>query len=640
MIIPIGHESSEVRRYPWVTLAIIAICTLALLVHQGEEARLGGELGESAERLRGYVQSHPYLELDARTDDLLFAGFDEEERDEIFSAWLEATPEPYEFQMQDEQRELDALQESFRALLDELPHQRLGLVPASPSASGWITHLFVHGGWIHLLGNMFLLFLAGSCIEDVWGRPLFAAFYLLSGLAGAGLFALQYPDSTIPLVGASGAVSGILGAFLVRYWSTKIRFFYWIALVLRGTFTAPAWLILPLWFANELLSAQMMDALAPGSGGGIAHWAHVGGFVFGSAGAFAMRKFAIEERFLRPALDAKIDLVSNRALEEALSAKAAGKPDEAFAVLLRETRAQPSNLDAALALWDFAIELGRAREAAPALVRVLRADVQAGDTARALERLSELDAHAREVPVEAPVLLRLANLLIRDGRNGEATVVLRRAVPDAGAPIPSAVAVRIANTARTLDPGIAARAARIALGARDLDPRERGNLEAIARSAPPERDRSPTARPDSPAPRRGPVPIDLGLPAASPAESAPAAAPATEPWSLSEEAEPAKLFDYGATIDLGAEATEVPEPSTESAAQASARDLYEASALDLVGAGGEDSPLELDAPGAGKPDASAQRAYQDAGALDLPDGDEGGAGFLRPADPGDEKDES
>jgi hypothetical protein len=161
------------------------------------------------------------------------------------------------------------------------------------------------------------------------------------------------------------------------------------------------------------------------------------------------------------------------------------------------------------------------------------------------------------------------------------------------------VAVRIANTARNLDPEVAARAARIALEARDLDPRERANLEGIAASA---------VAADAATPRRGPAPIDIGAPARPAVPPAPAEARETESWSLGEEEEPAKPFDYGH------------------------------SAIDLGDGGGEDAPLELDSSRIAKPERPVQRTLHDASAIDLESGDEGGAGFLRTPDP-DEKPE-
>src|SRR5207247_9669974 len=102
------------------------------------------------------------------------------------------------------------------------PLQRWGLVPARIRPDALITHMFLHAGWLHLLGNLFILYLAGPYIEDVWGRPLFAGFYLVSGLVAALAFVLRYPGLDQPLVGASGAIAGVMGAFLVRYGRPEI----------------------------------------------------------------------------------------------------------------------------------------------------------------------------------------------------------------------------------------------------------------------------------------------------------------------------------------------------------------------------------------------------------------------------------
>ena len=162
-----------------------------------------------------------------------------------------------------------------------LPAQRpVFCITIKPSTL--ITYQFLHGGFLHLFGNLFFLFLAGPFIEDVWGRPVFAAFYLTAGALSALMFALRYPELDEPLIGASGAVAGVMGAFLVRYWKTRIRFLYFFIPFRPGTFTAPAWLMLPLWFARELVFAQAWDVASPGTGGGgVAHWAHVWGFAFG-----------------------------------------------------------------------------------------------------------------------------------------------------------------------------------------------------------------------------------------------------------------------------------------------------------------------------------------------------------------------
>ena len=115
---------------------------------------------------------------------------------------------------------------------------------------------------------------------------MFSMFYLASGLAGAALFAGMDGGET-PLIGASGAVSGVLGAFLVCSMKIRIKFFYWV--IWPGTFSAPAWIMLPLWFASELVSALSAPAGDP-----VAYWAHVGGFGFGAIAALAIRRLGVE----------------------------------------------------------------------------------------------------------------------------------------------------------------------------------------------------------------------------------------------------------------------------------------------------------------------------------------------------------
>ena len=150
--------------------------------------------------------------------------------------------------------------------------------PFSLAAGRLIIIRWNFAGFFHFLGNMFILYLAGPFIEDRWGRPLFAGFYILAGIFAALFFVVQYPGLEESMVGASGAISGVMGAFLIRFWFVKIKFFYFFFFFM-GTFNAPAWFMLPLWLARELIFAQAGDVIAPEGGTGVAHWAHVAGFV-------------------------------------------------------------------------------------------------------------------------------------------------------------------------------------------------------------------------------------------------------------------------------------------------------------------------------------------------------------------------
>jgi len=141
------------------------------------------------------------------------------------------------------------------------------------------TSMFLHGSWMHLLGNMWFLWIFGNNIEDSMGRLRFVVFYLLCGLAAAMGQVLAAPDSVIPMVGASGAISGVMGAYLILF--PKVRVFALVPLIIIFTsISMPAWVMLGYWFLIQFISGL---ASVGGDKGGVAFWAHVGGFIAGVA---------------------------------------------------------------------------------------------------------------------------------------------------------------------------------------------------------------------------------------------------------------------------------------------------------------------------------------------------------------------
>jgi membrane associated rhomboid family serine protease len=145
----------------------------------------------------------------------------------------------------------------------------------------WLTPLasmFLHGSWGHVLGNALFLWVFGNNVEDVMGRGRFLVFYLLCGLVAAGTQVLVDPSSPIPTVGASGAIAGTLGAYLLMYPQVSVRMFFPPVFLFR----LPAWLVLIFWFGIQFLSGlPQIIAPSPAISGGVAVWAHVGGFVSG-----------------------------------------------------------------------------------------------------------------------------------------------------------------------------------------------------------------------------------------------------------------------------------------------------------------------------------------------------------------------
>jgi membrane associated rhomboid family serine protease len=138
--------------------------------------------------------------------------------------------------------------------------------------------MFLHGGWGHILGNSLFFWVFGNNVEDSMGRGRFLVFYLICGLAAAATHVLFEPASPVPTVGASGAISGILGAYLLLYPRVRVKMFFPPFFVFHVT----AWLVLIWWFASQLLTGlPRLSPLRPDISGGVAVWAHVGGFVAG-----------------------------------------------------------------------------------------------------------------------------------------------------------------------------------------------------------------------------------------------------------------------------------------------------------------------------------------------------------------------
>lgn len=155
-----------------------------------------------------------------------------------------------------------------------------GLIPARLAAGGGyetvLTSMFLHAGWMHLGGNMLFLWIYGDNLEEEMGPLPFLAFYLAAGLAAAGLQSVADLASPIPMVGASGAIAGVMGGYLLLFPRAKVDVIF-IFIVFFRIFAIPAWIVLGLWFGIQIFSGLS----TPGDAGGVAYWAHAGGFIAG-----------------------------------------------------------------------------------------------------------------------------------------------------------------------------------------------------------------------------------------------------------------------------------------------------------------------------------------------------------------------
>jgi membrane associated rhomboid family serine protease len=183
-----------------------------------------------------------------------------------------------------------SMDQSAVTLFDE----RWGLVPDAISGNllTLLTSMFLHGSWLHLLGNMLFLWVFGRNVEDLIGGGRFLVLYLCCGLAAAILQVVTNPYSRVPTIGASGAIAGVMGAYLIKFPRARIVTLV-LFVIFFTTIEIPAWAMLIWWFVIQLFSGLGSLATTDYSGGGIAWFAHVGGFV---AGMLLIRVFPVKRR--------------------------------------------------------------------------------------------------------------------------------------------------------------------------------------------------------------------------------------------------------------------------------------------------------------------------------------------------------
>jgi membrane associated rhomboid family serine protease len=251
VVIPV-HDINPLRRVPWVTYALIAANVVVFLLTPGNATSVGGSttVGEQCRQLEVYDH---YAAIPTEL---------------THNAPLPRVASGTAV----------VVGNQVGCAVDKPSYHKVPFLSA-------ITSQFLHGGWLHLLGNMLFLLIFGNNVEDRMGRVKFLLFYLLSGIVAAYAFALANPNSRETLIGASGAIAGALGAYLVmfpraRVWSL-VPFLFFIPLRL------PAWLVLGLWF---VLQWAYSTGAAVSSAGDVAYLAHVAGFIFGMLVGLALRR--------------------------------------------------------------------------------------------------------------------------------------------------------------------------------------------------------------------------------------------------------------------------------------------------------------------------------------------------------------
>lgn len=347
MIIPIAHEDQRGRRWPYVTMVIIALNVLIFLF---THARMDRE-----QRQAGVVQYH-ILALSARYPDAMLPpdetalveavkrehagayaqllmhnrkGYDAWDSKLLSSHWSDV--------------EVNAQMAILATELEQIQRDSITWNYAfhayHPTAISYISANFLHGGWLHLIFNMWFLWLAGTVLEDTWGRVVYPIFYLICGALAMTVQGGVFRGSFTPVVGASGAIAGLMGGFLARFPKTRIRL-AWFFLFRFYKFYVPAYVILPLWLVIQVFWGVWVHAAS-----GVAYWAHVGGFAFGMVGAVILRYSGIEQT-VDQAIEAKVSWTADAPIVRATELLGENQAGAAITELQKHVKEKPDSVDA------------------------------------------------------------------------------------------------------------------------------------------------------------------------------------------------------------------------------------------------------------------------------------------------------
>jgi membrane associated rhomboid family serine protease len=346
MLIPIKHENMTARRWPVVTVALIAINAAVFLFTLSAIDDEAPQLGELKAHILILAALHPELKMQAESQRLV-AGFKQSHaaqwkqvqnpnRDIIdaYDAKIRMAESPSNLQ-----EEMDSLNAQLVNLSKSSIIEQYAFVPAHPRPISYLTANFLHGGWFHLIGNMWFLWLAGFVLEDVWGRWVYSVFYLIAGAAALQFWAWSNPGSITPTLGASGAVAALMGAFLVRFPKMKVEM-AWLFMFKLYRFKAAAYWLLPLWLFVEIFYGSLS-----GSSGGVAHWAHVGGFLFGGLAAVAIQHSGLEQK-ANHAIEERVGWTNDPELEQASGMMEHRQLAEALMILTNYVAGKPNSVDA------------------------------------------------------------------------------------------------------------------------------------------------------------------------------------------------------------------------------------------------------------------------------------------------------
>jgi membrane associated rhomboid family serine protease len=357
--IPIGTENSTVRRLPIITFIIMA---LNVLVYYGTLPSAAGQFKvilESGSELEKFIEQHQELLADKQIrEELMKVNFISQDQSDFIEQQMKLSPNverEYELWFKgSDGKEVRTMFEGKLAALktarNNSLHYSYGLAPNGQwHLHQLITYAFMHGGFLHLFGNLIVFFAIAFTLEDLWGRGVFCGFYILGAIFSCLPFI--FSPATVPLIGASGAISATMGAFLIRLPKTKIKLFFWSHWFIRIFLGkkklivfAPGYVYLIAYFVMQVIQ-WYFDRSSP-----VAYSVHIAGFVFGAGFAFMLKASRYEQTHINPKIESKVSFEAPQAVTQGLEFLDKGEAAMAERKLRGHLMKDPNNLETILAL--------------------------------------------------------------------------------------------------------------------------------------------------------------------------------------------------------------------------------------------------------------------------------------------------
>lgn len=395
--IPIGNENSTVRRLPWITFSIMAINVGIFFVTYPTVQGQHEEMGKLGTAMELFVEKHPEMLADENVrQKLQDAGLISQAEADAIADQVKQSPELAEqyklwfssLEAQSLRDELDLKINAFKAVAQDSLWYKYGLAPNGKwKPHQLITSAFLHAGLVHLFGNLIFFFAVAFSLEDLWGRGVFLGFYLL-GAAAACIPALVHP-AAVPSLGASGAISATMGAFLFRLPKTKIKLLcmhFWFVRLMFGkrplVFMVPGYIYLASYFIAQVVS-WYFDKKA-GSVSNVGYSVHIAGFVYGACFALMMKLTQYEEQHINPKIEAMVSFSAAPAVTDALEALDKGDPIMAERKLRAHLGKQPNDTNALLAAIQVYQQTSNFDRLNSMYARLIRLHLAGGDKEAAL----------------------------------------------------------------------------------------------------------------------------------------------------------------------------------------------------------------------------------------------------------------